>query len=147
MKTLKLLLSAISLAFCGLCFQPHEVQAAGADFTVTPLLGQDQINGTTDYFNLLVTPGQSRPLQVQIENTGQKAKTFAVDLTNAVSQSNGEIGYEPKGTVDPSLTVPLRSLSSRASQKVTVPAGQTQLVTVPLQIPQAGFTGVKLGSI
>lgn len=147
MKTLRLLLGALTLGVC-LAFGHHQlVQAAGADFTVTPQLGQDQINGTTDYFNLLVQPGQSRPLQVTIENTSASAKDFTVSLTNAFSQGNGEIGYEPKGQVDSSLTVPLTSMSSQPEQTVRIPAGGSQLVTVPLQVPAEGFDGVKLGAI
>ncbi|WP_162230919.1 DUF916 domain-containing protein [Lacticaseibacillus camelliae] len=129
--------------------QHQSVQAAGAEFSVTPVLGNDQINGVTDYFNLLVSPSQTRDLQVQVENTSKEAKTFVVTLTNAYSQSNGEIGYEPKDQddVDPSLTAPLTSFSSKPKQEVKVAAGQTQTVTIPLKVPAAGFTGVKLGGI
>lgn len=149
MKKLRLILGALALTF-GLGIAQHQsVQAAGAEFSVTPVLGNDQINGVTDYFNLLVSPSQTRDLQVQVENTSKEAKTFVVTLTNAYSQSNGEIGYEPKDQddVDSSLTAPLTSFSSKPKQEVKVAAGQTQTVTIPLKVPAAGFTGVKLGGI
>ncbi|WP_179394862.1 DUF3324 domain-containing protein [Lacticaseibacillus absianus] len=147
MKILRFVLGFLALML-GLSLTHHQlVRAEGAGFSVAPLIGSDQLNTVTDYFNLVATPGRARDLQVQIDNTSDQAKTFTVTLTNAASQANGEIGYEPGTKLDASLKQPLSSLSSKPEQEVKVPAGQSQIVTIPLQIPAGGFTGVKLGGI
>lgn len=147
MKRLGYLMVLIMSLLTGLIIQQQTVQAAGAGFTASPVVGEDQLNGVASYFDLLITPGTKRDLQVRVTNSTNTEKKLVVTLTNAYTQSNGEISYQPNNQQDESLKVPLTSLSSKPKQNVTLKAKETQTVTIPMTMPKTAFKGVKLGAV
>lgn len=147
MKRFGYLMALVLGLIIGVTTQRQSVDAAGAGFTASPVVGEDQLNGVASYFDLLVTPGTKRDLQVRITNSTTTDKKFKVTLTNAYTQSNGEIGYQPNDNQDESLKVPLTSLSAKPEQLVTLKGRETKTVTIPMTMPKKKFKGVKLGAV
>lgn len=120
--------------------------SAGAGYTVSPVIGSNQISDVTSYFDLLVQPGSQQDLTVNISNTTSADKHLRVSLTSAFTQDNGQIGYAPNKKTDASAEYYLRKLGSKPIN-VTVPAGKMGKVTMKVNIPKNGFKGVLLGGI
>jgi hypothetical protein len=119
---------------------------SGAGYTVTPVIESNQINDVTSYFDVLVKPGSTQNLSVNITNTSSADKKLRVSLTSAFTEDTGSIGYEPNKKTDPSAKYYLRKLGSKPVN-ITVPAGKVGKVTMRVKVPQNGFKGVLLGSI
>lgn len=120
--------------------------SAGAGYTVSPVIGSNQISDVTSYFDLLVKPGSQQDLTVNISNTSSSDKKLRVSLTSAFTTDNGQIGYSPNKKTDPSAKYYLSKIGSQPIN-VTVPAGKTGKVTMKVNIPKNGFNGVLLGGI
>lgn len=140
-----LVLAAFLMSF-GIMQAQQTHAADGAGYTVAPAVPDNQIGDISSYFNLLVKPGSTQKLTVNIANTSGKDKKLRVSATNAFSQTNGEIGYKPNKATDPSAKYYLKDLASKPVN-VTVPAGKAESVTLNVQIPKKGFNGVILGGI
>ena len=134
------------LLLIGLGGYPRGVQAAGAGFTVTPQLPQSQIGGDTGWFNLLVQPGQQQMLPVVVTNQSDEAKKLRLALTNAYTQANGQVGYQPNTRRDPSVKLQLTAIGSKPTTVELAPHTSRQVV-FRVTVPAAGFEGQILGAI
>lgn len=140
-----LVLVAALMGFCTMQAQ-HASAASGAGFTVAPVIPSNQIGDISSYFNLLVKPGSTQKLTVNIANTTNQDKKLRVSATNAFTQTNGEIGYKPNNQTDPSAKHYLKDLASKPIN-ITIPGGQVQAVTMSVKVPKRGLDGVLLGGI
>lgn len=124
----------------------RKVQAEGAGFTVTPKLPSNQIGGNTGWFNLLVKPGVKQNLTVEVDNQSAEAKKLELSLTNAFTQDNGQVGYEPNKKQDASAKVQLTAIGSKPIT-ITLAARQGRNVTFQVTPPAKSFPGQVLGAI
>ncbi|KRM55627.1 DUF916 and DUF3324 domain-containing protein [Lacticaseibacillus sharpeae] len=133
----------LGLGFSGM----HQASASnGAGYTVAPVIPDNQIGTVSSYFNLLVKPGSTQKLTVNIANTSKVVKKLRVSATNAFTQTNGEIGYKPNKETDPSAKHYLKDLTSDPIN-VTIPVGKVEAVTMTVHVPKQPLTGVILGGI
>jgi len=132
---------AVLLAF----WAPQTVKADSPGFTATPVF-KAGTPPTTSYFDLTVKPGTTEPLAVQVQNTGKAPVTLNVQMINAYSQSNGQVGYAPNQFRDPSAQYQLTDFTP-GKQVVTLQPGTKQIVSFPAKIPTGGFRGQILGGI
>ncbi|KRN23030.1 DUF916 and DUF3324 domain-containing protein [Lacticaseibacillus camelliae] len=124
----------------------RSVLAEGAGFTVTPELPANQLGGNTGWFNLLVKPGQKQDLTVAVGNQANQAKKLELSLTNAFTQDNGQVGYEPNQDKDESAEVQLTAIGSKPI-RIDLAAHQGRKVTFQVTPPANGFAGQVLGAI
>ncbi|KRM71647.1 cell surface protein [Lacticaseibacillus brantae DSM 23927] len=124
---------------------PQTVKADEPGFTATPVF-KAGTPAATSYFDLTVKPGTTEPLAVQVQNTSKADITLNVQMINAYSQSNGQVGYAPNNFRDPSAQYQLTDFTP-GKQVVTLKAGTTQTVSFPAKIPFKGFRGQILGGI
>lgn len=130
----------------GLIANARVVQAEGAGFTVTPSLPANQIGGNSGYFNLLVKPGTKQALTVTLVNTTDAPKQLAVSVTDAYTQENGKVAYDPHSVAKDGAVVRLSQISS-PSVNVNLIAHQGRTVTLYATIPASGWAGQVLGGI
>lgn len=134
------------LLLVGLLTPGHRVLAEGAGFTVTPELPANQLGGDTGWFNLLVTPGQKQELTVEVDNQSDQTKRLRLSLTNAFTQDNGQVGYEPNQRKDASAKVQLTAIGSKPIT-IDLAAHQGRKVTFQITPPAGGFAGQVLGAV
>lgn len=122
------------------------VLAAGAGFTVTPELPANQLGGNTGWFNLLVKPGQKQDLTVEVANQSGQEKRLTLALTDAFTQDNGQVGYDPDHHNE---LAEKHHLTAMGSKPITIElaAHQGQRVTFQVTVPAAGFEGQVLGAV
>ncbi|MFD1484992.1 DUF916 and DUF3324 domain-containing protein [Lacticaseibacillus baoqingensis] len=127
-------------------WRPLPVSAAGAAITVTPQLTANQLGGNLGYFNLLVTPGRQQALTVVIANRSDQPQRLKAQLTDAYTQTNGQIGYDPQ---TPPKQKGLVRLTKIGSPPVTLTIQPRQARTVSFHVtpPASGFDGQLLGAI
>ncbi|WP_125708758.1 DUF916 and DUF3324 domain-containing protein [Lacticaseibacillus porcinae] len=133
--------------FIGLLFMfwpSHQVHAEGAGFTVTPQMTASQIGGDLGWFNLLVKPGVQEKLPVVVANQSNQTKTLRLQLTNAYTQRNGQIGYDPNTQKRINAQT---SITAIGSKPVTVELAPKTGKTVTFTVTPPEFSGVVLGAI
>ena len=126
--------------------QTTQAATSGAGYTVSPVIPSNQLNDVTSYFDLLVKPGSEQSMSVNISNNTNTAKRLRVSLNSAFTQDNGQIGYMPNKKTDSSAKYYLRKIGSKPVN-VTVSAQKTAKVTMKVNVPKNGFSGVLLGAI
>lgn len=124
----------------------QRVHAEGAGFTVTPVLPANQIGGNSGWFNLLVKPGEKQALTVEVANQSDQAKKLELSLTNAYTQDNGQVGYDPNQHRDASAVVQLTAMGSKPIT-VDLAAHQGRRVTFQIEPPTTPFAGQVLGAV
>lgn len=122
----------------------------GAGFTVTPVLGKGQTDPTAGYFSIKGEQNESYPVTVAVQNlTENENQDFDVQLVQATTSNNGHIDYTPSSKKMIAGGLSLKDLveEKKATQKVTVAAGQTKNITFNLKLPQDNIKGTVLGSV
>lgn len=124
-----------------------ETQEDEVGYSVQAYLPDNQRDTGVSYFDLLVEPEETYTLQVEIYN--HKAQELVVDITptTASTNRNGLIVYEVQEDFDDSLKYPISELVSIEETQVNVPANETKVVDITLQIPNVPFEGVMLGGL
>lgn len=122
----------------------HFVHAEGAGFMVTPQMTASQIGGNLGWFNLLVKPGVQEKLPVVVANQSDQTKTVHLQLTNAYTQRNGQIGYDPNTQKRINAQT---SLTTVGSKPVTVELAPKTGKTVTFTVTPPEFSGEVLGAI
>ncbi len=147
-KKLLVMLSFI-LLLCG-WWSPATVSADEGDLTYTIAVKpvDNQINKSSTYYDLMVTPNQKQTLTVIVSNTGEQPKKIRVTPTNAITNQNGVIDYSPQKkdySYDASLTTPFTGMVGK-EQVVEVQAGESKEVPFELTVPETPFNGLVLGA-
>lgn len=133
------------LGWLCLIFWPiQRVDAQGAGFTVTPQMTASQTGGNLGWFNLLVTPGRQESLPVIVANQSDQTKTLHLQLTNAYTQRNGQIGYDPNTQKRINAQT---SLTAIGSKPVTMELAPHTGKTVTFTATPPAFSGQVLGAI
>lgn len=125
---------------------PAQVHAADANLKVTPVQAPSQRDKAESFFDLVLQPGQSETLNVQLQNPTKKDMVVDATVAPASTSDSGSVQYTNKVKLDPSLTVNVKDLV-QAPKKVTVPAGQTITYSAKLTMPTTSLTGMTAGAI
>ena len=95
-------------------------------FTVTPVLPENQVSGTSSYYDLILAPKQSSTIVLDIKNKTDEKLSIVLTLANASTNDNGLIVYNDfDKPLDSSLKVPLTDLVTLENEEVSVPPHQT----------------------
>ncbi|MDB1688382.1 DUF916 and DUF3324 domain-containing protein [Enterococcus casseliflavus] len=133
-------LSFFSMVFC------TQVQAASNSFSVSPL-DPETNHPQSSYFDLTVSPKETRELHIRIYNSADKDIQVKIEANNGSTNDNGITSYLNEDEVDPTLKIPFQSLATIKDKVVTVPKQGTYDATIQLMIPETSFEGVILGGI
>jgi hypothetical protein len=137
--------SLIVSAICLIFFMPVDSHAAGMAYSVKATIPENQIDKEKTYFDLLVKPGATQELELEIKNTSKETLKLYVEPKVATTNQNGELEYsiQPK-KYDSTLTYPITKLLSE-KQAVTIDPLATKKVTFTLKAPQKAFSGKIVG--
>ncbi|HEY4599727.1 MAG TPA: DUF916 and DUF3324 domain-containing protein [Cerasibacillus sp.] len=141
---------AIILVFCSIGYSiiPVFAKDNSVGYSVRAIIPDNQIDKNQTYFDLKMKPKQKQTLYIEIFNSTNEPIEINCHITNAVTNRNGLIDYtnlNPK--LDDTLLYPMTEIAKLKEDKVSVPAGQTRVVPVYLNMPTDPFDGVILGGI
>lgn len=148
---MKYLLSILLIISSVLSFQPEVAygqQEERVPYSVKAILPENQKNSDVSYFDLSVIPGESQALKVEVFNSSNEEISVNVSTNAGATNQNGIITYD--GSIkefDESLKYPFDEISKVFNKTLTIPAYQSKIATIDLEIPEEGFDGQILGGI
>lgn len=146
-QLIKKMMLVLVLAFTGLSFGQLAL-ADSNDFSVIPVLPENQNPDIPSYFDLTVTPNQQQTLQIKIKNNSDKNVKYKLYVNTATTNQNGIIDYSISDfEKDESMKLSLKDYITLKEPLVEVPANSEKEVSLELNIPEAPFEGVALGGI
>lgn len=117
-------------------------------FTVTPVLPENQVSGTSSYYDLILAPKQSSTIVLDIKNKTDEKLSIVLTLANASTNDNGLIVYNDfDKPLDSSLKVPLTDLVTLENEEVSVPPHQTVSAKMKVKGLDQPIKGVVLGGV
>ncbi|MBC2371558.1 DUF916 and DUF3324 domain-containing protein [Listeria booriae] len=141
-----MLLFVLPIVLIGVLFHPLSPQAA-ANFSVTAVIPDNQIDKTKTYFDLRMKPGQKQDLEVVLKNDTDKEITIETNANTAVTNDNGIVDYsqtDPK--LDKSLKTPFSSIA-KTDDEVVLPKNSSKTIKVTVTMPAESFDGIILGGL
>lgn len=122
--------------------------ATRAGFTVEAIQPETQINKDVSFFYPKLEPEQDQILKVKVISTQKEKTTVNIYLTNAVTNSFGQVDYGQKQAVlDESLEQPLTDFTSVKQKKISVENFEEKIVEVLINPPKKTFPGIRLGAV
>lgn len=147
MRIIKKAVLFLMFAFSALGFQ-QLVLADINDFSVTPVLTENQNPEVPSYFDLTVTPNQKQTLKIKIKNNSNESVKYKLYVNTATTNQNGIIDYSINNfEKDESLKLSLKDCLTLTEQLVDVPANSEKEVSLELSVPETPFEGIALGGI
>ena len=142
--------SLTAILFALLLWLPfNTVSAEDGGFYIRPILPNDQLS-SAGYYHLKGEPGESRTLQVVINNQNDEEITVSVNAANGFSNPYGSMSYSADDTTDFSRYLneayKLKDMID-IQDSVTVEAGEEKLVKFTVTIPSDITEGQLLGAI
>lgn len=118
------------------------------DYSVSPIMPENQRDETQAYFDLKMDPGEEQTIQVEVTNHGEEDKTIEVSVATATTNVSGIAEYSVNDNVvtDDSLLYKMEDLVSTES-RIIVPAGSTYTVDLKVLMPSVSFDGILAGGI
>ncbi|MBC1435375.1 DUF916 and DUF3324 domain-containing protein [Listeria rocourtiae] len=145
MKKVMLLL-ALPTMLIGVLFHPLSPEAA-ANFSVTTVIPDNQIDKSKTYFDLRMKPGQKQDLEVVLKNDTDKEITVETNANTAVTNDNGIVDYsQTNPKLDKSLKIPFSSIATMEDE-VVLPANSSKTIKVAVTMPDTAFDGIILGGL
>ncbi len=137
----------LMFTFSALGFQ-QLVLADSNDFSVTPVLTENQNPEVPSYFDLTVTPNQKQTLKIKIKNNSNEGVKYKLYVNTATTNQNGIIDYSINNfEKDESLKLSLKDCLTLTEQLVDVLANSEKEVSLELSVPETPFEGIALGGI
>ncbi|MFC0757893.1 DUF916 and DUF3324 domain-containing protein [Enterococcus faecalis] len=143
----KKVLLVLIFVFSALSFG-QQALADSNDFSVIPILTENQNPDVPNYFDLTVTPNQKQILKIKIKNNSNESVKYNLYVNTATTNQNGIIDYSIADfKKDESLKLSLKDCLTLKEQHVDVPANSEKDVSLELSIPEMPFEGIALGGI
>lgn len=121
------------------------VHADEPGFSVTPVLGENQVKPGLGYFSLLLKSGQTQTLKFNVFNNGNTTLKIDTTFGTAFTGEAGNVLYTPTKTKpDPSLKINIKDYVT-LPKEVSVPAHSKVTVSAKVTMPKADFKGVIAG--
>lgn len=118
------------------------------DFSVTPVLTENQIPEVPSYFDLTVTPNQKQTLKIKIKNNSNESVKYKLYVNTATTNQNGIIDYSITDfKKDETMKLSLKDCLTLKEQYVDIPTNSEKEVFLELSIPETPFEGIALGGI
>ena len=143
-KCTVVILTLLSIFFLGNSL----VFADSNEFSITPVLPQNQQTDVESYFDLVVTPNSSQTLAITIKNNSQNVQKYNLVVNTATTNQNGIVDYSMSDfDKDESMQISLKDLISLKTPQVEVDGNTQKDVYFELTVPEESFEGILLGGI
>lgn len=141
-SVLSLILIALSI------FLPvSNVQASEFAFNVDPILPESQRKGQLGYYDIILEPGKTQKLEVDLSNATDEEVKVSVGITSAKTNDNGVVEYSPND-------LPLHATQKNDLEKlvdyqkeVTLAPKSKERYSFTVKMPQEEFPGIIAGGI
>lgn len=139
----------ISLILClpFLFFLPTKGLANNSGFYVTPVIPENQLEKTIDYFNIGVPAAMDQTLEIVIVNESTEPKTVQLSLLDGMTTKDGTISYAKNHTYDDSQRYRISEIAKLEQNEVTVEADSSTTVKINLNYTISNFFGTILGAV
>ncbi|MDA9470440.1 DUF916 domain-containing protein [Enterococcus sp. 5H] len=139
----------ISLILClpFLFFLPTKGLANNSGFYVTPVIPENQLENTVDYFNIGVPAVMDQTLEVVIANESSEPKTVQLSLLDGMTTKDGTISYDKKHTYDDSQKYRISKIAELEQNEITIGPNNSATVKIHLKYDITDFFGTILGAV
>lgn len=128
--------------------QASETVQQNSDFEVQAILPEEQVNQDLSYFDLAMADGQTKKIQIRVQNFSNHEITVQTQVRNAQTAVGGGFEFKTAGQrLDDSLKTPLTSVVKldKGFERVTLKAKEAKLVTATVKMPTDHFRGMIYG--
>lgn len=114
---------------------------------VKAIIPENQIDKSKTYFDLLLNPGQTQDLEVQLSNFTEEDRIVKVEANTATTNDNGIVDYSQHDKKkDPSLINAFSDIS-KTTNEVRIPKQSSVITKVTIQMPSKSYEGIIAGGI
>ncbi|MDR1567941.1 MAG: DUF916 and DUF3324 domain-containing protein [Streptococcaceae bacterium] len=146
MKRNKLLLLTLFAAL-RFCLSAQAVSASEFNFSVEPIIPENQIDKSKTYFDLKMSQGQEQVLEVNLRNDTPNDVVIENTINSATTNLNGVVEYGVnKIKPDSSLKHNLKELG-QVEREVTIKKQSKLTLQIKVTMPNEAFDGVIAGGI
>lgn len=132
---------------CAFFAAPALSHASEFNFSVEPVIPENQINKDVSYFDLQMEKNQQQQVVVNLRNDTENEVKVNVGLSNATTNLNGVVEYSPN-KLENSKSLPFKITDVvKAPESITIPANSSQELKLDITMPQEEFSGVVAGGI
>jgi len=147
-KGLLLCAAVCAIFLTGNSIKAEASQTSGLEYSVRPVIPENQRNETTAYFDLLMKPGEEQTLQVEVINHAEEDKTINVSIATASTNGGGIVDYGVRSNVDADDTLLYKIDDLVGTEgRIVVPAKETYTVQLKVLMPSVSFDGILAGGI
>lgn len=124
-----------------------EESAAGAEFSVSTVIPDNQVDKSRTYFDLQMQPEQEQTLEIELKNYASEEIKIQTQIHSAITNINGVVDYSKEDAeLDESLKYDMKDIIS-ADEFITIPADATYVLELKVEMPEEEFDGVLAGGI
>ncbi len=142
-----LMLSLIGLFLLPLIMDMQTVQAAGAGFTVSANIPDNQYNEALSSFDLVMKPNQTKTLSVVIENLEDNTKTISAAANTGYTTDSGTEAFDKHNPGKLSQAEYQFSQLFDQPQMITLKPKETKTVNFKVKMPDQLYAGVLKGAL
>ncbi len=144
----KIVSALMLLMVVGLC-RPYETLAQENhtfQVVIAPQFNHDP--QTKSYYDITAAPSEALVLPFKIENSGSVESEFDISFNPALTNSAGSIAYSGVAESKIIAGAPvITEYGMLSEEKIKVPAGESQVITLHLTMPNEKFSGKLAGGI
>lgn len=140
-------LISLILCFPFFFFLPIKGLANNSGFYVTPVIPENQLENTVDYFNIGVPAAMDQTLEVVIVNESSEPKKLQLVLLDGMTTKDGTISYDKDHTYDESQRYKMSKIAKLEQNEVTVEPNSSATAKIQLKYEISDFFGTILGAI
>ncbi|MGM0219433.1 DUF916 and DUF3324 domain-containing protein [Enterococcus sp. AZ126] len=140
-------LISLILCFPFFFFLPIKGLANNSGFYVTPVIPENQLENTVDYFNIGVPAAMDQTLEVVIVNESSEPKKLQLVLLDGMTTKDGTISYDKDHTYDESQRYRMSKIAKLEQNEVTVEPNSSATAKIQLKYDISDFFGTILGAI
>ncbi|MGL5042381.1 MAG: DUF916 and DUF3324 domain-containing protein [Culicoidibacterales bacterium] len=117
------------------------------EFSVSPLIPDNQKDVSKSYFDILLNPQQEQTLDLVINNAGSEVMKANIELFDATTGDNGVLVYTQQKEKDSSLATPITSLAKVTTPILEIGAKSSATAKIKIMMPPATIDGELLGGV
>ena len=130
------------------CMNSSKVFSETSDFSITPMLPDNQNVEVQNYFDLKVKPNQKQTLELVVSNTSNELQEYKIAVNTANTNNNGIVDYSMSNfKKDKSMKISLKDCFKLEKEIIEIPPNKEKIISMEMTIPPADFDGILLGGV